>query len=188
MKNLTAKSELFVEEEVRDIVEQILKQRGILGENDCIRVECPSDWSGIWDVSNFPEGGKARILDEETDEVIGEVEWDTDFKIESDIGGRYIDAEPKITRLVWKGRNVALDSEGEKPLKVFKVSAEELGYETVKCGGCLWRTSAFYVLAESKEEALELIQKGEAGLCGDCFGELLADLSEKGYEFVKNIK
>ena len=73
----------------------------------------------------------------------------------------------------------------EKPLKVFKVSAEELGYETLKCGGCLWRTSAFYVLAESKEEALELIQKGEAGLCGDCFGELLADLSEKGYQFHK---
>ena len=73
----------------------------------------------------------------------------------------------------------------EKPLKVFKVSAEELGYETVKCGGCLWRTSAFYVLAENKEEALELVQKGEAGLCGDCFGELLVELSEKGYQFVK---
>ena len=84
--------------------------------------------------------------------------------------------EVECTKCGWKKK--------VKPaIKVFRVPAEELGAETVKCGGCNWRVSQLFVLAKNEEEAIELIKKGEAGLCGDCFGELLADLAEKGLGF-----
>ena len=44
-----------------------------------------------------------------------------------------------------------------------------------KCGGCNWEVTNLYVLASSQEEADELYVSGEAGLCGDCMGELLVE-------------
>ncbi len=43
----------------------------------------------------------------------------------------------------------------------------------VKCGGCNWRTSNLYVLADTREEASNLLRKGEAGMCAECICELL---------------
>jgi len=95
---MTAPSELFVEEIVRDCVEEILKVRGF-------EIECPKDWMDIWSPSDYPATGRAKIVDY-AGNVIGEVEWETIFFIEEGICGRFIDAEPKITRLVWKGRTI----------------------------------------------------------------------------------
>jgi 16S rRNA G1207 methylase RsmC len=64
-------------------------------------------------------------------------------------------------------------------VKVFVFSADEVsdGYE-VTCLGCGWGTIKVYVLADSKEEALELAKDG-AHLCGEC---LAAALAEQGRE------
>ena len=99
---MTAESELFVTEFVRDEVEKILKER--LGKDGIIyvEVECPPDWYDLWSEAQFPNGGKANLLDED-ENVVGEVEWETVFSIEEDIGGKYIAAEPKITKLVYRG-------------------------------------------------------------------------------------
>ncbi|MEM3095511.1 MAG: hypothetical protein QXV62_00745 [Nitrososphaerota archaeon] len=40
-----------------------------------------------------------------------------------------------------------------------------MGYEDeVKCGGCNWEVTRLYVLADTEEEAVELVRMGEAGL------------------------
>jgi hypothetical protein len=51
--------------------------------------------------------------------------------------------------------------------------------EEVKCGGCNWDTTKLYVIANSKEEAVKLVKEGNAGLCAECFMELVI---EEGYE------
>jgi hypothetical protein len=53
-------------------------------------------------------------------------------------------------------------------VKLFRLEAE-------KCGGCGWATSYVYVIAESEEEAKRLCEKGEAGLCGGCMCDMLAE-------------
>jgi len=47
--------------------------------------------------------------------------------------------------------------------------------DEVKCGGCNWRTYNLYVLADTREEAKDLLRKGEAGLCGECMCDLLSE-------------
>jgi hypothetical protein len=47
--------------------------------------------------------------------------------------------------------------------------------EELKCGGCNWHVSNLFVLATNKKEALRMYRRGEAGLCGDCFGEMLRE-------------
>jgi len=75
--------------------------------------------------------------------------------------------------------------------KIFAVLPKDLSEDDwsyvnefeVKCGRCGWRVSRLYVLAESKEEAVKLA-KSDAGLCGDCICEMLAD---EDYEVVKDL-
>jgi hypothetical protein len=43
-----------------------------------------------------------------------------------------------------------------------------------KCGGCNWETRDLYVLADTREEAKDLLRRGKAGLCADCMCELLS--------------
>jgi hypothetical protein len=52
---------------------------------------------------------------------------------------------------------------------------ENLAGDWIKCGGCGWRVSRLYVLANSKEEAVKLVKSGDAGLCGDCVCDMLAE-------------
>lgn len=44
----------------------------------------------------------------------------------------------------------------------------------IKCGGCNWPTSSLYVRAETREEAVQLLRDGDAGMCGECFAEMLS--------------
>lgn len=68
-------------------------------------------------------------------------------------------------------------------MRLFIVLPEDLSEEDwnyvneyeVKCGGCNWKVSRLYVLANSKEEAVKLVKKGLAGLCGDCMCDMLAE-------------
>jgi hypothetical protein len=45
----------------------------------------------------------------------------------------------------------------------------------VKCGECNWEVDRLFVQAESREDAIQLLVEGEAGLCGDCYGRMLVD-------------
>ena len=54
-------------------------------------------------------------------------------------------------------------------MKLFRLEAE------ANCGGCGWATSCVYVIAESEDEAKRLYEAGEAGLCGGCMCDMLAE-------------
>ena len=94
---MTAISELFVTEDVKFEVEKILKENNFY-------IDVPSEWLDIWSISEFPDYGEAEIRDLDTDEVLGLVRWKTKFFIEKDIFGRFINAEPEITYLEYKGK------------------------------------------------------------------------------------
>jgi len=51
------------------------------------------------------------------------------------------------------------------------------------CSGCGWNTTKLWVLANSQEEAVELVNEDKAGLCGECFMEMV---HEEGWEIVAN--
>ncbi|MEM2973311.1 MAG: hypothetical protein QXS50_04080 [Candidatus Caldarchaeum sp.] len=53
----------------------------------------------------------------------------------------------------------------------------------VKCNGCRWPVENLYVLADDEAEATKLLERGDAGLCGDCLSEMLSDC---GYQVVLN--
>jgi len=59
---------------------------------------------------------------------------------------------------------------GEAVAKVFRLDAKG-----AKCGGCNWESNPQYVLASTKQEALSLLKSGEAGLCGNCFCDMLVE-------------
>ena len=71
-------------------------------------------------------------------------------------------------------------------MRIFKFIPESLlelsveieqivNFEEFKCGGCNWRTGRFFVAAESEEEAIYLLKSGDAGMCADCFAEMLTE-------------
>jgi len=72
-------------------------------------------------------------------------------------------------------------------MKIFVVLPKDLNRrcwnyvskEEVKCSHCNWRTTRLFVIAKSKREAIKLVEEGQAGLCGECFAEMLAN---EGYE------
>lgn len=49
-----------------------------------------------------------------------------------------------------------------------------VGYDDY-CGYCNWVVSKLYLLAESEEEAKEIYEKNQRGLCGDCIVELIIE-------------
>jgi hypothetical protein len=66
-------------------------------------------------------------------------------------------------------------------VKLFEFKAEEpFGRYEVVCDGCGWKTRKIYVMAKTREEALELAKRG-VFLCGECMAELIA---EKQYEIL----
>lgn len=53
--------------------------------------------------------------------------------------------------------------------KIFRVGQDE------KCGGCNWRVSNVYLIADSEEQARELYKENNRGLCADCMVELIME-------------
>ena len=104
---MTSESEIFVTDVLENLVKKELKKAGLYGKDDIIEIKCPDDWCDIWDASEFPTDGEAKILDIDEEEV-GRVCWKTNFFINDEVMGNYlyIDAEPIITRLEYKGKTV----------------------------------------------------------------------------------
>ena len=66
-------------------------------------------------------------------------------------------------------------------MKVFVILPKDLrrcwnyvSEEEVKCGGCNWTVTKLYAIAGSRREAVRLAREGHAGLCGECFAEMMA--------------
>ena len=68
---------------------------------------------------------------------------------------------------------------GVTRLRMFAVTARDLNRGELKCNNCLWRVKTLYALASSREEAVKLVEEGEAGLCGSCMCDAVA---EEGWE------
>jgi hypothetical protein len=63
------------------------------------------------------------------------------------------------------------EAPGKRVFRIRDGNGDEL-----KCYGCGWRVTNLYVLATSKSEARRLYMSKDAGLCGDCFSEMLMEL------------
>lgn len=50
----------------------------------------------------------------------------------------------------------------------------EFDEDEIRCSGCNWNAAAIYVLASSRTEAEQLLAEGRAGLCAQCYAEMLA--------------
>ena len=87
---MSAKSELFVTEVIRDILE---KEYPDLRFDE---IEVPEDWEDLWEDAEFPNEGEANVLLD--NEIIGTVTWEMEFMVESDpthrLERKYIVAEP----------------------------------------------------------------------------------------------
>jgi hypothetical protein len=83
-KKMTAISELFVEEDIRDKLEEQLHRPVV--------VKVPKEWMGIWSETDFPSQGEAMVYDD-SDKLIGKVKWTVKFEI-AGVQERYITAEP----------------------------------------------------------------------------------------------
>lgn len=134
---MTANSELFVDEVVRDAIEDKMN-RLFPGIGLEYTVEIPDGWRGIWIEADYPNGGTARVIYEAgavgaeslaravhqklaqgEDISIAEVSWKTKFYIEEGIGGKYIAAEPvkiQVKRLIrpamWETLRKGADQSG----------------------------------------------------------------------------
>lgn len=58
-------------------------------------------------------------------------------------------------------------------MKIYEVGQDE------KCGGCNWEVHTVYFAAESQEDADEMFEENNSGLCADCLVELF---EEQEYE------
>jgi hypothetical protein len=103
VRRLTADSELFVEEAVRDAVAELLGRD--------VTIVVPDNWRNIWDEAEFPDYGVATVL--EDNKPIGFVIWFTRFEIYEGFR-RYIEAEV--------GRVIFVEQPVENPEKLVKVS------------------------------------------------------------------
>ena len=67
------------------------------------------------------------------------------------------------------------DAETIRFCSYMQVKGKEPEPEEVKCGGCNWNVDRFFVEANTREEAVKLIVSGDAGLCGECFSNMLSE-------------
>ena len=123
---MTASGELFVTEELRDLVADELRKAGIL-RDETIEIDCPDEWREAWSASQYPNGGKAEIYVIRGGKrmPLGKVSWRTRFYVEGDFGDKYVAAEPIITRLECEGN--AVIEEEPKPDRIFLV-AQNIDY------------------------------------------------------------
>ncbi len=64
------------------------------------------------------------------------------------------------------------DNENIQDLKLSKEN------EHVHCCECNWEVTKLFVLADTREKAVQLLLSGDAGLCGECYAEMLGDKSK----------
>jgi len=98
---MTADSELFVKETIRDVIWENLDEK--------VRVEVPDDWKDIYDESIFPEEGEANLLKD--GKIVGKVRWTVEFYVEDDGYARWVAARPKKVTLTIRGETREIECE-----------------------------------------------------------------------------
>lgn len=97
---MTAHSELFVDEGIRDAIKDKF-------ELD-VDVDIPDNWKGIWDDSQYPDSGEAVIRNQD-EYIIGKVTWKTKFTMEDYGDGKFIQADVDMDSLEIKLDKVPID-------------------------------------------------------------------------------
>ena len=97
---MTAKSELFIEEVMGEILEANPKLKGVRIEYDT-----PKGWLNIWNEADYPNKGNMPLFaynkqSDKTPVYIADVEWDVKFSIDDFGYGKSISAEPENVRLI----------------------------------------------------------------------------------------
>ena len=94
---MTAHSELFVDELVRDRARALLQNMGYDVRDYGLSIpDIPSRWRGLWGDNEFPADGEAEIylVDASGNQtLIGIVDWETRFDIVRYHDGRSIEAD-----------------------------------------------------------------------------------------------
>ena len=109
---MTAPSELFVTEDIRDEVAKILKRKDVT-------IEVPDGWKNIWSDNEYPNEGEAMIIGNQG-KYLGKVTWDVKFSIEYDGEmSRYIVAEPENIEV---SPNITLRESQDNVNKVGRIS------------------------------------------------------------------
>jgi hypothetical protein len=86
---MTAHSETFCDEEVRDAAKTIFEE--LIPEYD--RIEIPRNWKDIWSDEGYPDSGTIQYLDE-NGKVVAILHFVTKFHVEDDGDSKYFRAEP----------------------------------------------------------------------------------------------
>ncbi len=87
---MTAKGQLYLDEDCRDTFADELDK--VFGK-DKWRINA-NDYSDCWDLGNFPKVAEVKIMDDETDELIGTAKITSKFQIEEGMEGRYVEPYP----------------------------------------------------------------------------------------------
>jgi len=96
---MTAPSELFVTEILRDYIPESIQQTlDKLYPGWTILI--PKNWRDIWDIGMYPPNGETAILDGD-DNPIGKILWKTNFFVDDGgLAGKYVNAEPKDIHII----------------------------------------------------------------------------------------
>ena len=62
-----------------------------------------------------------------------------------------------------------------QPMRMYGYKAEDYPDLVTQCGHCGWCTTRIYVVADTHEQAVQLLESEEAGLCGDCMCDMLSE-------------
>ena len=94
---MTAEGELYLDEDCRDFFSEELNK--IFG--DCWRINA-NDFCNCWDLSQIPRFCEVKIVNCETNKLLGIIEIENEFDIEDWDYGRFIIPTPKSFKLISK--------------------------------------------------------------------------------------
>jgi len=92
---MTARGELYVDEECRDFFEKELDEW--FGKGKWYLRGSP--FGNYWDICDFPKVIQVEVIDDEYN-IIGKVEIESDFYIEEQSFGREIEIKPKSIKKI----------------------------------------------------------------------------------------
>jgi len=98
---MSAPSETFVTEEIRDELERILEKEKSPYAGSVYEIELPDVWRDIWVLQEYPKTGEAIVNDE--DGPIGKVFWTTGLTFGEDMMGTCVEVQLLDVYFVPKG-------------------------------------------------------------------------------------
>lgn len=93
---MSSRGELYINEDCADTFRKELDEW--FGEDNW-RLDV-NDYAGYYDISQLPITINVKVLDDDTDEEIGEVEIENNFYVENEGYGAYVEVEPKSIKLI----------------------------------------------------------------------------------------